>query len=237
MLRTLTVLLVFAAAPARAQPAPPTHPGPPSPHVVTIGSAIVKLPPDRAWLLLSTDIRAPKPAEAQQQNAEAMTAVRQKLKAARVPDEAIRTVSFALGEDVDYVNGKRVSRGYRAVNTIEIRVDEIGRVGEILDAAVTGGATTVSDIRFDLKNRADAERQALRQAVADARARAEAAAAGANASLGAVLRVEEQARGGRPPVPMPMAMRAEAMDARPQTPITPGQIEIEATVTLTAALQ
>ena len=57
-----------------------------------------------------------------------------------------------------------------ARNTVEVRVDTVDRVGELLEIAVGSGATTVGGIRFDLKDRAKLEREALRLAVADAAA-------------------------------------------------------------------
>ena len=66
--------------------------------------------------------------------------------------------------------------------------------------------------------------------------RAEAAAAGANAALVSVIRIEEQ--GTVMPVPRPaVMMRAAAAEAQPETPMTPGEIEIEARVQLTATIK
>jgi uncharacterized protein len=224
-----------------AQAPPPGAPGhpmpPPIPAVVAAGQTTVRLPPDRAYLTLSTETRAPKPADAQQRNAQAMAAVQQKLEAARLPKESVRTLAYSLDEEYDFIDNRRRSRGFRAVNTIEVRLDDITRVGEILDLAVAAGATSAQNIRFDLKDRHAAERQALRLAVADARARAEAAAAGANATVVAVIRIEEQ---GRPvPVPRPMMamMRGAAADAAVETPVNAGEIEIEASVLLTATIK
>jgi len=62
-------------------------------------------------------------------------------------------------------------------------VDEVGRAGELLDVAVQSGATATGGVRFDLRDREGAEREALRLAVVDARARAEAAAAGAGRAI------------------------------------------------------
>ena len=204
------------------------------PVVVTTGEALVRMPPDRAYLVLATETRAPKPAEAQQKNAEAMSAVMQKLSGLNLPKDAVRTLSVSLNEEYDFVNNRRMSRGYRASNAIEVRIDDIARVGEVLDAAVAAGATTVSEVRFDLKDRDAAERQALRLAVLDARARADAAAAGAGSTVVRVLRVEEA---GRPGPPRPMEMMAMRADSAPQTPVTPGEIEIAASVRLTAAIK
>jgi uncharacterized protein YggE len=237
---TAVALWLAAGGLAHSQVPPPGSAGgacPLPPTVVTIGEATVRMPPDRAYLTLSTETRAPKPADAQQRNAQAMAAVQQKLEGARLPKDSVRTVAYSLDEEFDYANNRRTSRGFRAVNTIEVRLDDIGRVGEVLDLAVAAGATTAHSIRFDLKDRDAAERQALRLAVADARARAEAAAAGANASIANVIRIEEQGRAV--PVPQRMApmMRATAADAAVETPINAGDIEISATVMLTATIK
>ena len=46
-----------------------------------------------------------------------------------------------------------------ARNTIEVRLDDITRVGEVIDIAITSGANAVHNVRFDLKDRDTAERR------------------------------------------------------------------------------
>ena len=228
----LTATAARAQDAAVSAPALRTSP----PVVVAMGQATVRLPPDRAWLTFATETRAPRPADAQQRNAQSMSAVQQKLAAAGLPKDSVRTVSYTLEEEFEYGPNRRTSKGFHAVNTIEVRVDDIERIGEILDLAVGAGATSAGNVRFDVKDRAGAERQALRLAVADARMRAEAAAAGANAAIVAVIRIEEQ--GVAVPVPRPVVMmRAAAAEAQPETPMNPGEIEIEARVQLTATIK
>jgi uncharacterized protein len=235
MIPLITVCVIARAAGAQEQgPAAPVPPMAP-PVVVATGQATVRLPPDRAYLTLATETRALRPAEAQQRNAQAMSAVQQKLQVAGLPRDSVRTVSYTLEEEFDSGPNRRTSKGFHAVNRIEVRIDDISRAGEILDLAVGAGATSAGDIRFDVKDRAGAERQALRLAVADARIRAEAAAAGANAALGSVIRIEEQ--GAVVPVPRPVVMMRAAAAAQPETPMTPGEIEIEARVLLTATIK
>jgi len=218
---------VFAQAPAI----------PAEPIVMTTGEGIVRAVPDRAWITITSESRASNPREAQQRNAERMQPVIEKLRAAGVPAEAIRTTGYDLQQEWDYVEGRRVSRGYVARNSIEVRGDDITRVGELLEIAVGSGATSVSSLRFDLKDRATLEREALRLAVADARARAEAAAGGAGRTIDRIVRIDEIPTGRMPP-PMPL-MRAElaqaAADAAP--PISAGEMEIRSQVTLTAVLK
>lgn len=206
------------------------------PVVVTIGEGVVQAVPDRAWVSLTAESRAGSPREAQRRNAEAMAPVQEKLRAAGIPADAIRTSAYDLQQEWDFANNRRVSRGYVARNTIEVRIDAVDRVGELLEIAVGSGATSVSGIRFDLKDRARLEREALRLAVADARARAEAAAAGAGRTLERVLRIEEHGVANRPP--MPFAVAREALQAQADAPpISAGQMELQSRVTLTAILK
>jgi uncharacterized protein YggE len=207
---------------------------PRQPAIVSTGSATVSVAPDRSFVTLSVETVDPSPATAQQKNAQGMTAVRSRLEALGLTGDAVRTVRYELNEQVEFVDNRREVKGYRAVNQIEVRVDEIERVGKIVDAAVQGGATNVADIRFDIKDRDSVERQALKLAVADARARAEAMAAGGNMTIDAVLRIEELG-GAEPPRPMPQfeTMRAVAAD----TPVTGGKIEVRASVRLTVSVK
>jgi uncharacterized protein YggE len=231
---TLAVVLTLAAAfPAAAQIPPPAAAE--GPVIITMGEGVVKLAPDRAWVSVAAETRARSPRDAQRANSEAMSAVLVKLKGAGLPADAIRTSGYDLQPEFDYANGKQTLRGYVARNAVEVRVDDITRVGEILDAAVGSGATSVSGVRFDLKDRAAADREALRRAVADARGRADAAAAGANLHVDRVVRIEEQ----RAPVqePRPMMMRQAAMTMEAAPPITPGELEVRAVVTMTASIR
>jgi uncharacterized protein len=202
--------------------------------VVTSGEGVIQAVPDRAWITVAAESRASNPREAQRRNAEAMLPVQQKLQAAGIAANAIRTIGYDLQQEWDFVNNRRVARGYVARNTIEVRVDAIERAAEVLDIAVESGATALGGIRFDLKDRAALEREALKLAVQDARARADAAAAGAGRSVERIVRVEEQGIPVRPPIPFAAVREAQAADA---PPISAGQIEVRAQVTLTVEVK
>jgi uncharacterized protein YggE len=229
------VAICLVAAAASAQPAPPADPRVPT--VVTHGEATVKRAPDRAFIDLAVETRAQTPMEATTRNAQLMTAVQEKVRALGIAADAVRTRGYQLNPEFDYVNGRQVSRGYVARNEIEVRIDKLEQLGVVIDTAIAAGATNAGAVRFDLRGREGLEREALKLAVADARARADAAAAGAGSSVTRVLKIEE---GGRSDIPPPMpymaAARMEAKQAMP-TPIAAGEIEIRATVTLTAELK
>ena len=230
----LLIALLCAYAPnAYAQ----TH-APDVPVIVTSGEAEVKKAADRAWVAINAESRSKDPKEAQRANTAAMNAVLAKLKGMALGDDAIRTTAFELHPEFDYANGRQTLRGYVARNSIEVRVDDVTRIGEVLTAAVGSGATSVGALRFDLKDREGAEREALRLAVANARARADAAASGAGMRVERIIRIEDHR--AAPPEPRPMMMRqamGEVAAAAPDVPVTAGNITIRSMVSLTAAIR
>jgi hypothetical protein len=223
------VLVMTLAATAGAQ----TAGDPPS--VVVSGEGVMKVAPDQAWVRIGTESRSKNSKEAQQRNAEIMTAVQQKLTALGIPKDAVRTVGIDLQAEFDHQNGRQTLRGYVARNTIEVRIDEFAKVGDVLDAAVSSGANNVHDLRFDVKNRDAIERQALERAVTDGMAKANAVAGAAKRAVDRILRIEESFVGLPQPMERAVMMRMAASDA--QTPVAAGEIEIRAQVRLTVAIK
>lgn len=205
------------------------------PTVAVSGEGVVTAVPDRASIAVTVESRAVAQRDAQRKTADVMKAVQDRVRALGVPAEAVRTTGVNLFIDADFVNGRRVTKGYVSSNAVDIRIDAIDRVGEIVDGVVAAGATAVSEIRFEVKNRPALEREALKLAVQDARGRADAMAAGAGRMIDRVLRIEEQGV----PAPMPMPVRAMAMReaAAADTPVSAGQLEFRARVNLTATLK
>jgi uncharacterized protein YggE len=197
----------------------------------------VKRAPDRAWLTVATEARDPRAAEARKRNAEAMTTVQATLKSAGVPGEALRTTGVSVSPEYDYNNGRSTLRGYVARNQVEVRVDSLDRLSDIIDAvnAPKTIAISIQGPRFDLKDERGARNEALRAAVEDALARAQAVAAGAKRPLGSVIRIEESSTTSTPP-PVPMMRMAAAPVAEASTPISTGEIEVQARVTVTVEL-
>jgi len=229
----LPVMLALGLQNPSALPATQTE----GPVVVTTGEGVVKLAPDRLWVSVAAESRAKSPKDAQRANADAMKTVLDRLKALGLPADAIRTSGYDLQPEFDYANGRQTLRGYVARNSIEVRVDDIARAGDVLDAAVGSGATNVSGVRFDLKDRTSAEREALRSAVADARRRADSAAAGAGMKVDRVLRIEEQRAMVPEPRPMMMARQSMVADSAGAPPIVAGEVEVRVGVTLTSSIK
>jgi uncharacterized protein YggE len=232
----LVAVTLLASSSAAAQTAAP------QPVISAQGESVVKAAPDQAWITVAVETRNDKAPEARRLSAVSMTSVMAALKAAGIPADAIRTTGFSLNPDYEYVNGRQRMRGFVVNNQVQVRIDDITKVAEVLDAVgaltlATSSSLTIANLRFDLKDRAQREREALRLAVADAMENATAMARGAGVALGRIARIDQM--GGMSKnqdfaQPM-MAMAREG--GQVATPISPSEIEIRAAVTINVEIK
>ena len=227
VLAPLVLLSSLAVTQPQAVPEPPS--------IVVSGEGAVKVAPDQAWVRVGAESRSKNSKDAQQQNAAVMTAVQQKVASLGIPKDAIKTVGIDLQLEFDYRDGRQTPRGYVARNTVEVRVDDLSKLGDVLDAAVASGATNLHGLRFDVKDREKQEQQALQLAVTNAMDKVQAIANGAKRGVDRILRIEESFV-GRAPQPM-MMERVAAARADASTPVEAGELEIRAQVRLTAAIK
>ena len=206
--------------------------------VIAAGEGVIKRAPDQAFVTVAAEARSRQPREAQAQNAKVATAIRDRLAAFNLPPDAIRTLSLDMQPQFDWADGKQTLRGYLASNVIEVRLDDVARVGDVVDAVIAAGAARVTGVRFTLRDLAGAEQEALKLASAAALARARAMAEGVGRAVDRVVRLDETGSDVMPP-PRPVAMMrmsAEAADA-PATPVTAGEVEVRVSVTLHASMR
>lgn len=224
------ILLGAMAAPAAAQEQLTL------PSVTTEGRASIKVAPDLAWLTVTAESRAARPADAQRGSAQAIDSVRASLRKAGLADDAVKTRNYSVDPEMQYADGKSTVIGYIARHSLDVRVDNLAELGAIIDAAGSTGATSVSDIRYDTKQRAEVEAQALSLAVREGLRRADTMAKAAGRAVVGLWKIDDQ-RMGTPPRPMPLVMAAPSMKASQETVIAPAELEIQAAVTLTVIVR
>lgn len=203
--------------------------------VTVSGNARVTAQPDTAIISLSVVTQSRSALEAQQQNAVKTTAVINALrKTVSGAAAEIKTSGYSLVPQRVYKeNQPPTITGYEARNNVLVTLNDLTRVGAVIDAATTAGANNVGGISFTLREDGDARRRALTEAVREAVNKADALARALGGLVVRIVAVEE----GASPQPVFYAQR-EAMAAQTaDTPIEIGSLEINSQVRLIAEIQ
>lgn len=178
--------------------------------------------PDVASLSAGVVTRADDANAALRANAEQMTRVMQAIRAAGVAERDIRTTGISVNPDYRYAeNQPPVITGYQASNTVSLKVRDIGKLGEVLDALVASGANQVNGPTFEIDQPEAAYDEARRAALERAQARAEMYAKTLGLGVRRVVSISEGG-GFQPPMPMMKAMEMDT-GSRVQSPVSPGE--------------
>ena len=193
----------------------------------------VEAEPDIVTVSAGVTTQARTAVEAMRTNATAMKAVVDRIKALGIAERDIQTTGINLGAMYDYnqQTQRQVFRGYQAGNRVSVKLRDIQRTGDVLDALVAAGATDLGGPDWSIDDDTAARAQARRQAMETARAQALEYARGAGFSDIRLLEVSEQIA---PQRSMPMMRMAQAeSDAAASTPVQPGIVEAGVTVRVT----
>ncbi|HEY7888116.1 MAG TPA: SIMPL domain-containing protein [Steroidobacteraceae bacterium] len=227
------VALTAASSWAIAQPFPGSPPARPATIEVT-GQAKVSKTPDRVYIDIGVTTQAQRSEAAAQQNAARLSAVLAAVKKAAASGTQLTTTEYSISPNYNYPrNGRTPSIvGYTASNVVEVRLDDLGSVGRVIDAATQAGSNNVQDIRFTLRNEDAARAEALREAALRARQDADALAGALGLKIVRVLSVSEQSPAVFPIYRQFRPAAVEMAAAAPATPVEGGTMDINATVTL-----
>jgi uncharacterized protein len=233
----LAVALTAACSWAIAGPRPGSPPGsPPRPATIQVtGQARVSETPDRVYIDIGVTTQARKSEAAASQNAARLSAVIAAVKRAAGSGAQLTTTEYSISPDYSYPpHGAATITGYTASNVLQVRLDDLRKIGAVLDAATQAGSNNVQDIRFALRDEQAPRTQALRAAALDARQDAQALADALGLRVVRVLSVNEQGPAVVPPPRIYMQARVFAQaQAAPSTPVERGTIAVSASVTLT----
>ena len=195
----------------------------------------VEAEPDLVTVGAGVTTQASTAVEAMRANAQAMNSVVQRIRALGIPERDIQTTGISLGAmyDYDQASRRQVFRGYQASNRVSVKLREVPRTGEVLDALVAAGATDLSGPDFSIEDDSAARSQARRAAMETAQAQAMEYARAAGYTGLRLLEISESVA-VQPPIHFGRAVAAEAADA--STPVQPGLVQAGVTVRVTYEL-
>ena len=197
------------------------------------GTGEVKAAPDIAYINISVVTRSAKAESAIKENAEKTTNVLNKIKSMIGKDDTVKTSNFNLSPVYEYDQTTRKSNltGYSASNDLVVETMNLDNLGNLIDATTTLGANRISGPRFDISDREEYKRQALKAAIEDAKSTAVVVAESAGVELVHITNISPSYS-----FPVPYYPRAEAMKVASDvasTPIESGDIKVSANVSIT----
>jgi uncharacterized protein YggE len=200
--------------------------------IVVSGTGRVAVQPDVADLRLGVTVAKPTVEAARGEAAATMDAILRAVDGAGVARADVRTAMLSVQPRYDYRDGRApVLTGYEIANVVEVSVRDLSALGDVIDATLTAGATSMDALSFRLADPRPAEREARRQAMAEARSRADVLAEAAGVTVQGVSDIVE-GQPVRPPGPVAKAERM-ALAADPGTPVEAGTLEVAVTVSVT----
>ena len=236
------LVILIALSISLATPAQEAKPPPGSieleyiPTLTVGGRGEVFARPDRALVRLGAQAQAEDAAAAQASVNEVMKKALDQIKKLGIAERFIRTSGLNLYPVYTNPGPDRAAEeprvaGYRAANTIQITVDDLALIGKIIDAGVSSGANRLEGVTFELRDDRSQRKQAMEQAIAEARSKAMAMAPALEVKLGKLREVIEGGVAIEPPQPL-FARTMRASFGAADTPVQPGELRIEASVTL-----
>jgi uncharacterized protein YggE len=120
------------------------------PSINTTGEAVVSVAPDRARIDVGVVTQAATSQAAVAQNAQKLEATLARLRALLGANADIKTVSYSLTPNYRYPKegGEPQITGYSATNIVRVTLDDLTKVGNVIDTATEAGANRIQSLQF-----------------------------------------------------------------------------------------
>lgn len=199
--------------------------------------------PDEAHIYLEIKTRAETAQEAKNDNAQINDAVLIALEEYGLDKDQIETTSYYLNEETKWDKDKEeyITTGYVLTHIMKVTTEDIDAAGEIIDTAVDAGATGIDSVQFTLSKakESDIKGEALALAAEKAKTKAAAIVDAVAVDLGQIISITESSYYS----PYPWysrslyAMEEAAEEVSYDTTISPEELTVSATVTLTYEIE
>ncbi|MBW8824061.1 MAG: SIMPL domain-containing protein [Xanthomonadales bacterium] len=186
-------MIVMSGLLALAGAANAGTPLPDGPHVVTSGEGKVSVAPDMARIVLSVSKRDAVAANAKQAVDAAVNGYLEVLKRNRISEADVSASAISLGEDFEWQNNRKVSRGFRGSRNVSVHLRDVSKLNALMDAGLAAGMNEIDSVTFESSNEDALRQEARRKAAAQSRERATELAMAYGATLGKIYSINSVA--------------------------------------------
>lgn len=208
------------------------------------GTSEVYAKPDLALANFSVISESKTVAGAMTDNTDKMNAVIAFIKSKGVEDKDLKTASFYISPRYEWYDstncplyysscrqGERVLVGYDVNQSLQVKIRDLAKVGDIIEGATLAGANQMSDLQFTIENEDTLKEQARTQAILEAKTKAKTLAKDLGVKLVKIVSFSEN---GVTPIYYSAPKATEAMGMGGAAPdIQTGENKISTTVSIT----
>jgi uncharacterized protein YggE len=189
--------------------------------------------PDLAMITIGVETRESTAGLAAEENNDRMADVMDALLAVGVAEEDIQTIDYSIRAEIDWDDDEHRVIGYVVTNSVLVKMRDMDKVGDVLDAVTEAGANNIYGIQFTFDDPAELREQARAEAMAEARKKAEALAQLAGVRLGSPRQISESSTEAAPYYLDQMYAPVESAVGGRGATISAGQLEVTVQVQVT----
>lgn len=229
------VLVLFLGAKTASELQNISRPAINAPSISVSGEGKVFVRPDIAIVNLSVVEEANTVREAQESAAKIINSAIASLKDLGIEEKDIKTTAFNIRPVYQFPDGAREFVAYQVRQTLEVKIRDLDKVGQVLERATFAGIKEIGGINFTIDDPKALQDEARSKAIADAKAKAGKLAKELDVELGKIISFNES--GYNPPVPRYVTLEATGIKGDVVVPEVPvGENEIRSNVTITFEL-
>lgn len=197
------------------------------------GEGKISATPDIGVIDLGVVSDAKTVATAQKDNVEKMNKITKALKDLGVEEKDLKTTNYSIYPRYQYISGRSDIIGYEVSQTLEVKIRNLDKVGDVLSKTAELGANQVGSLSFTFDDPEKLNVEARNKAIANAKEKAEALSNVLDVKLVRIINFSESSY--IPPVPYysEKALGIGGGGGTPTPDIQTGQNEITANVTIT----
>ncbi|GAB4235127.1 MAG: hypothetical protein Tsb0021_14620 [Chlamydiales bacterium] len=210
--------------------------------LIVEGQAKLSFPADRASITVGAVTEDPDVTKAQQENNKKIAKLTNALNEMGFPKTDYETSQFIitpkyLNPSKEHQDSPKLPQisSYEVRNLIRIQTDNFAQLMDLISKATQLGVNVIEDISFSLKNPTEAQNQAIKAAIRQARTFAQAAAEASESTLGEITEIRVSPSSIFPR--MAQSQRYMLATSAYETAIHPGDVEVNASVTITYSMK
>lgn len=204
------------------------------------GEEKIQATPDIAEITYSVYTQEKDAKTCQTENAQDVDAVLSLLKEKGIDENDIRTNNVGLNPIYDWNDGRKIT-GYEMTTEIVVSSVPIDEAGTIISDSVNAGINSIDSVQYQCSNFDELYAEALKNAITSAWKKADLMAEAGGKKVVAMTQVQELSSGNQAVAYSSNNMKQmavmEADSADTGTSLMPGQVEVEAEVSVTFSIE